>query len=80
MWIHCPDLHTLAEEYDLYFVVGIASNAVLKQKVATLSGIIEYLFVDQGPKFQHYSSYDYQAGSWPAPQRCYSKLRAPARG
>jgi len=76
----CPDLHTLAEEYDLYFVVGIASNAVLKQKVATLSGIIGYLFVDHGTKFQHYSSYDYQAGSWPAPQRCYSKIESTGKG
>lgn len=76
----CPGLHTLAENYDLFFVVGIASNAVLKQKVATLSSVIEYLFADHGTKFQHFSSYDYQAGSWPAPQRCYSKIESTGKG
>jgi len=76
----CPGFYALAESYDLEFVVGMATNAVLKGKVARAERAVSRCYGQEGIKHQHFFSYEYQAGSWATPQRCYAKVESTGKG
>lgn len=76
----CPAFYQLAHRQELYYVVGMASNAVLKQRVARVGDAVERQYVSQGEKYQHFISFDYQAGSWHRPQPCYAKIESTGKG
>lgn len=76
----CPDFYKLAEDYELQFVMGLASNEVLKRKVQRAEKAVSHLFVQKGIKHQHFMSHDYQAKSWHKPQRCYTKVESTGKG
>lgn len=76
----CPAFYQLADQQGLYFVVGLPSNAVLKRRVARVGDAVERRYVSQGEKYQHFISFAYQAGSWGAPQQCYSKIESTGKG
>lgn len=76
----CPAFYRLASEYQLYFVLGVASNAVLKRRTERLADAVRCRYVEQGEKHQHFTEFAYQAGSWHNAQRCIAKVESTGKG
>ena len=75
-----PAFYRLADQYDLGYVVGQASNEVLKRKSQRAAQAVERLYVSEGIKHQHFFAHEYQAKSWHRPQRCFTKVESTGRG
>lgn len=76
----CPAFYRLADQQGLQFVLGVASNAVLKRCIQRVADAVERRCGSQGTKYQHFICFDYQAGSWEAPQRCITKVESTGKG
>lgn len=76
----CAPFYELVDQYNLLFVTGQASNAILKKKVSRAKNAVKHLYLDQGEKHQHFMSFTYQAGSWHKEQQCYSKIESTGLG
>ena len=76
----CAPFYQLVDDYNLFFVTGQASNAVLKRKVARAEKAVRHLYLDQAEKHQHFISFSYQAESWHKEQQCYSKIESTGLG
>jgi len=76
----CAPFYELADHYDLYYAIGVATNQVLKTRVSRAVKAVKHLYLDQGKKHQHFISFDYQAGTWHKAQRCYSKVESTGKG
>lgn len=76
----CAPFYKLAHAYQLLFAVGIASNEVLKKRVARAQHAVQHLYVNNKLKHQHFLGFTYQAGSWEHPQQCYSKVESTGKG
>jgi len=76
----CPAFYKLAEKSNLLFVLGIATNAVIKQRVGRACQAVQQLYVSRAIKHQHFCSYSYQANSWDTPQTCYAKVESTGKG
>jgi hypothetical protein len=76
----CPAFYQLADNYHLKYAMGIATNKVLKRKVARAEKAIKHLYVSKKLKHQHFISFTYQAGSWHKAQQCYSKIESTGKG
>ena len=76
----CPAFYQLAKEYGLYFVVGVASNAVLKRRTERVADAVGRRYVSRGEKYQHFMEFPYQAGSWDCPQACIAKVESTGKG
>jgi len=76
----CPAFYRLSGEHELQFVLGVASNAVLKRRTERVSDAIRRRFVSQAEKHQHFIDFSYQAGSWDSPQRCIAKVESTGKG
>lgn len=76
----CPSFYKLADDFNLQYAIGQASNEVLKQKVSRVVKAVTHLFVSQNIKYQHFISFEYQAQTWHKPQRCYSKIESTGKG
>lgn len=74
------DENQIADHYDLYYAIGLASNEVLKRRVRRAEQAVKHLYQIKGEKHQHFISFDYKAGSWHKPQRCYSKIESTGIG
>jgi len=76
----CAPFYELVEDYDLLFVTGQASNAILKKKVSRAEKAVKHLCLNQGKKHQHFMSFPYRAKSWHKEQQCYSKIESTGLG
>jgi len=76
----CAPFYELVDEYDLLFVTGIASNAVLKKRVSRAEKAVKHIYLNQEKKHQHFISFTYKAKSWHKEQRCYSKIESTGLG
>ena len=76
----CAPFYELAYDGDLKYVVGMATNEVLKKKVARAEKAVKHLYVRPGQKHQHFMTYSYQAKSWHKEQRCYAKVESTGKG
>lgn len=76
----CAPFYKLVDDYDLLFVTGQASNAVLKRKVSRSEKAVKHLYLNQGQKHQHFISFAYKAKSWHKEQQCYSKVESTGLG
>ena len=76
----CAPFYQLADEYQLDYTVGLASNEVLKKRVSRAKSAVEHLHQSLGKKHQHFISFQYQAKSWHKSQRCYSKIESTGLG
>ena len=76
----CAAFYELADDHDLYYTIGVATNQVLKRRVSRAVKAVKHLYLDQGEKHQHFISFEYQAKSWHRPQRCYSKVESTGKG
>ena len=76
----CAPFYKLVDAYNLLFVTGQASNAVLKSKVSRAEKAVRHLYLNQGEKHQHFISFSYKAKSWHKQQQCYSKVESTGLG
>ena len=76
----CAPFYKLVDDYNLLFVTGQASNAVLKKRVSRAEKAVKHLYLSQGEKHQHFMSYTYKAKSWHKEQQCYSKVESTGLG
>lgn len=76
----CPAFYQLADDFNLQFAIGLATNEKLKKKTARAEKAVRHLFVSNNIKHQHFISFTYQAGSWHKPQQCYSKIESTGKG
>ncbi len=76
----CPAFYHLADQFELGFVMGLASNEVLKRKVKRAEKAVGHLYVREGIKHQHFISHTYKAKSWPKAQQCYTKVESTGKG
>ena len=76
----CPAFYQLADDFNLRFAIGLATNETLKKKTARAEKAVRHLFVSNNIKHQHFISFTYQAGTWHKPQQCYSKIESTGKG
>jgi len=76
----CAPFYELVDAYNLLFVTGQASNAVLKKHVKRAEKAVKHLYLNQGKKHQHFIKSTYQAKSWHKAQQCYSKIESTGLG
>ena len=76
----CAPFYELADHEDLYYVIGMATNEVLKKKALRAEKAVKLLYVRSGQKHQHFITYTYQAKSWHKEQRCYAKVESTGKG
>lgn len=76
----CAPFYKLADDFELYYAVGLASNAVLKRRVKRAAEAVRHLYLSQGEKHQHFIKFDYKANSWHRTQQCYSKVESTGLG
>lgn len=78
----CVPFYTLANnpKYNLKYAVGIAANDVLKKKSARVERAVNYLFVQQKKKHQHFIEFQYKAQSWEEEQNVYAKVESTGKG
>jgi hypothetical protein len=76
----CPAFYQLADDFNLLFAIGLATNETLKKKTARAEKAVRHLYVSNNIKHQHFISFTYQAGSWHKPQQCYSKIESTGKG
>jgi len=76
----CAEFYQLADDFQLCFVMGLATNAVLKRKVQRVEKAVTLGYVRQGIKHQHFFCHKYQAQSWHKAHNCYTKVESTGRG
>jgi len=76
----CAPFYELVDDYNLLFVTGQASNAVLKKKVSRAEKAVKHLYLNQKKKHQHFIGFAYKAKSWHKEQQCYSKVESTGLG
>ncbi len=76
----CSDFYVLADDYNLKYAIGLASNAVLKAKTVRVEKAIKHLYLSKRQKNQHFISFTYGANSWHKAQQCYSKIESTGLG
>jgi hypothetical protein len=76
----CAPFYQLADDFTLKYAIGIGSNSILKTKVLRAEKAVNFLYVRNNEKHQHFLSYTYQAGSWHKEQQCYAKVESTGKG
>lgn len=76
----CAPFYQLADDMDLKFTLGLATNEVLKRKVNRVEQAVDHLYVSKNIKHQHFMSYTYKAESWHKAQQCYAKVESTGKG
>jgi len=76
----CPAFYQFADDYDLFFTIGLSSNEILKKRIVRAVKAVKHLYVSENIKHQHFFAFTYQAGTWHKPQKCYSKVESTGKG
>lgn len=76
----CPSFYNLADEYQLYYVVGIASNSNLKKRTSRAYNAVKTLYCSAKQKHQHFIKFPYKAGSWNKEEQCFAKIESTGKG
>jgi hypothetical protein len=72
--------YQLADDFGLFYAVGLSTNEVLKRMVKRAEKAVKFLYGQYGKKHQHFISFKYQAGTWHKEQQCYSKIESTGKG
>ena len=72
--------YKLADDYDLFYAIGLSTNDVLKRRIKRAEDAVRFLFGQYGKKHQHFISFKYKAGTWHKAQQCYSKIESTGKG
>lgn len=78
-----PEVHSFCKKTNVYFVLGQASNPVLKEKAVPLLKQAQDLFVqkeDQSQTIRLFTQFEYQADSWNLPLRVVAKVEVSNKG
>ena len=74
------DFYQLADDFNLFYAVGLSSNEVLKRRVKRVEKAVRFLYQQHEKKHQHFISFKYKAASWHKEQQCYSKIESTGKG
>ena len=75
------EFYDLAEEKNLLFCIGLASNKRLKKFTEVVEAIVRKTYVDRDEKYQFFAgAFRYKADSWSQEQNCYAKIESTGRG
>jgi hypothetical protein len=72
--------YKFADEASLFYAIGLSTNEVLKRIVKRAEYAVRFLHLTKKEKHQHFIKFKYQAGTWHAPQQCYSKIESTGIG
>ncbi len=76
----CSGFFQLADDFNLFFAIGLPSNNILKSKIKRAEKAVKHLYVSKNIKHQHFISFKYGAKSWHKEQNCYSKIESTGKG
>lgn len=76
----CATFYELAEQYDLYYPIGLAFNEILKRRVRRVQKAVSLLCAENKEKHQHFFSFKYGAKSWHKEQACHAKVESTGIG
>ncbi len=76
----CPAFYRLAKKYNLLYSIGLSSNEILKGRTVRACKAVQFLYVHQNKKHQHFFSFPYQAGNWEEEQMCHCKVESTGKG
>lgn len=76
----CPAFYRLAAKHNLRYSIGLASNEILKERTARACKAVQFLYVQENKKHQHFFSFPYQAGTWNEEQMCHCKVESTGKG
>ncbi len=72
--------YKLADDYNLFYAIGLSTNEILKKRVKRAENAVRFLYQQYGKKHQHFISFKYKAKSWHKEQQCYSKIESTGKG
>jgi hypothetical protein len=73
-----PAVLTYAEDAGLHYAIGMPRNSKLEALVAPLRAEVEARWQATGQPLRCFTSFRYQAGSWPRPRRVVAKVEVTA--
>jgi hypothetical protein len=76
----CPAFYSLAKKYNLLYSIGLPSNEILKTKSARAAKAVQFLYVNNRKKHQHFFSFPYQAKTWEREEMCHCKVESTGIG
>jgi hypothetical protein len=76
----CPAFYSLAKKYNLWYAIGLPSNEILKNKSVRAAKAVQFLYVNNRKKHQHFFSFLYQAGTWEEEEMCHCKVESTGIG
>ena len=76
----CPEVHTMCDENDVFFILGQGGNAALLPAAQSLMDQAAALYADGGEPVRLYRCWDYQAGTWSSPRRIICKAEVTPHG
>ena len=76
----CAPFYSLANNFDLKYAIGIASNNRLKNKTKRAEKAVRQLYASNNLKHQHFVSFAYKADSWEFEQTCHAKVESTGKG
>ncbi|GJM59929.1 MULTISPECIES: IS1380 family transposase [Persicobacter] len=76
----CAPFYKLANECNLKYTIGIASNSILKAKAEKVQSAVRHIFEDGSEKHQHFFNFQYQAQTWEQEQNCIAKVEWTGKG
>ena len=76
----CPEVHTMCDENDVFFILGQGGNAALLPGAQPLMDQAEALYTEGGKPVRLYRCWDYQACTWASPRRIICKAEVTSQG
>lgn len=75
-----PELYEFLEANEVRYVIGLITNDRLRDQVSGLAARVEKSFEETGCKQREFTSFWYQAGSWPISRRVVAKVERLEKG
>lgn len=76
-----PKFYDLVSKEKLGYTCGISSNNILKNRIEKVEKAVRLLYLSNNEKHQHFiGPFDYQAGTWAKPEKCYAKIESTGKG
>jgi hypothetical protein len=75
-----PEVHDWCEKENVYYILGQAGSAPLKEKANVLLEQARLLYQHSQKKIRLFTSFNYQAGSWKKPRRIVAKVEVSSQG
>jgi len=75
-----PEVHDWCEKENVYYILGQAGSAPLKERANPLLEQARLLYQHSQNKIRLFTCFNYQAGSWKKPRRIVAKVEVSSQG